>query len=160
MIISFFESFKYIGHLWPIALLRIYLGYFFINAGIDKIHNGFLSQPVLQGILQKWIELGIQHQSYVHFLQDWVSPHWRLFSYLVIFGEVFVGMSFILGFMVRPAALVAIFLNINFLLASGAPGLIVNKVFIAANLTLYLVSAGRCVGLDYYFYKRVRGIWW
>ena len=30
---------------------------------------------------------------------------------------------------------------------------VINKIFIAVNLTLFLASAGRCFGFDYYFYN-------
>jgi thiosulfate dehydrogenase [quinone] large subunit len=160
MIISFFESFKYIGHLWPVSLLRIFVGSIFLRAGLEKIHNGFLQNPVLQDILAKWSLAGTNHPSYAIFLHDWVSPHWKLFSHLVAFGEIFVGLSFILGFMVRPAAVIAIFMNINFMLAAGMEAQVVNTILIVVNLTLLLLSAGRCIGMDYYFYKRVRGLWW
>jgi thiosulfate dehydrogenase [quinone] large subunit len=160
MIISFFESFKYAGHMWPVAILRVYTGIFFLRAGLEKVHNGFLDAPILQGILNKWIQAGSGHPQYVEFLQHWVMPHWQVFSHLVVFGEIFVGISFILGFMVRPAAITAIFMNCNFILAAGVEAQVINALLIAINLTLLLLSAGRCIGFDYYFYKRVRGIWW
>ena len=160
MLISFFESFKYAGHLWPIAILRVYIGCFFLRAGIDKIHNGFLDSPALTEILNKWIQAGAAHPNYVSFLKNFVLPHWQVFSHLVVFGEVFVGLSFIVGFMVRPAALVAIFLNLNFMMAAGLEAQVINGILVCVNLTLLLISAGRCIGFDYYFYKRVRGIWW
>ena len=160
MFISFFESFKYAGHLWPIAILRVYVGVFFLRAGIEKIHSGFLEGPMLQDILNKWIQASSSHPQYVDFLQHWVLPHWQVFSHVVVFGEIFVGMSFILGLMVRPAAIAAIFMNFNFMLAAGSEAQVINTVLIVVNLTLLLVSAGRCIGFDYYFYKRVRGIWW
>jgi len=168
MFISFFESFKYLGHLWPIALLRIYIGYFFLLAGISKVEKNYLHSPALTDQIQSWIAAGPHDEKYVHFLQTWVLTHWQVFSYLVVTGEIMVGVAFILGFMVRPAALVAIFLNWNFLLA-GIPA---NRkfqfrkiatsaaAFIAINLMFFFISAGRCIGFDYYFFKKVRGFWW
>lgn len=160
MIISFFESFKYLGHIWPIALLRIYTGMFFFNAGMHKLKSGFLESPQLTDILKKWIESGVMDPGYAIFIQNHVLTHWKIVSSLVVFGEIGVGLAFIVGFMVRPAALAAILMNVNFLLAAGNPAATTNKLFIMINLTLFLVSAGRCVGLDYYFYKKIRGIWW
>ncbi len=160
MIIAFFESFRYMGHLWPIALLRIYAGVLFFNAGMSKLSKGFLEQPLLQQTINHWIESGSADHGYVGFLQNWVLPHWQVFSYMVVFGEIAVGLSFILGFMVRPAALGALLMNINFLFAAGESAAPINKLFIAVNSALFLLSAGRCFGVDYYFYKRVRGFWW
>jgi thiosulfate dehydrogenase [quinone] large subunit len=47
MLISFFESMKYMGHLWPIALFRLYVGYIYVSTALAKIQQGFLEQPVL-----------------------------------------------------------------------------------------------------------------
>lgn len=160
MIISFFESFKYLGHIWPVALLRIFTGLFFFNAGLAKLKSGFLQQPHILDTLQKWIDSGAMDPGYILFVQRYVMGHWQIFSSLVVFGELAVGAAFVLGFMVRPAALGAILMNVNFLMAAGQQAAPVNKAFLMINITLFLVSAGRCAGFDYYFYKRIRGIWW
>ncbi len=160
MFISFFESFKYLGHLWPIALLRIYFGYVFLQAGIYKIKHDFLTTPALQTILDGWVKAAPHQDSYTQFLQNWVIPHWQVFSYMVVSAEVLIGICYILGFFVRPAAIIAIILNLNILLAGGAEVAAVNQVFIAVNAALLMVGAGRCLGFDYHFYKRIRGIWW
>lgn len=160
MIISFFESIKYLGHLWPVCILRIWTGFYFLNAGLGKWSGQFLSEPKLLAIVNSWIENPAMAQGYRGFLEHWVIPHWQVFSYAVVIGEIAVGVSFILGFMVRPAALGGLLMNINFLFAAGMSSAAINKVFIVIHLTLFLLSAGRCLGIDYYFYKRVRGFWW
>lgn len=160
MFVSFFESFKYTGHLWPVALLRIYAGFTFFNASISKIEQHYLSTPALPTVLQQWLQAGPHNEAYVHFLQTYVLTHWQLFSYLVVTGEFAVGLCYLVGFMVRPAAVVAIFLNYNFLLAGSPPTVIINKLFIAISLCLFFSAAGRCFGFDYYFYKKIRGFWW
>jgi thiosulfate dehydrogenase (quinone) large subunit len=160
MFIAFFESFKYIGHTWPVALLRMYVGYFFFNAGMTKVQHNFLSNPVLQTQIQTWLAAGPHNEHYVAFLNNTVLTHWQVFSYLVVTGEILIGLSYILGFMVRPAALIAIFLNLNFMLAAPPETVALNKIFIAINAMFFLISAGRGLGFDYYFFKKVRGFWW
>jgi thiosulfate dehydrogenase [quinone] large subunit len=34
------------------------------------------------------------------------------------------------------------------------------KTILAIHLILAWVGAGRCLGFDYYFFKRRRGFWW
>lgn len=160
MLISFFESFKYVGHLWPVALLRVYTGWFFLSAGIHKVEQQFLTSPVLQTTIEKWISNGAVVQHYAPFLQNLVLTHWQVFSYLVVTSEIAIGLCYIVGFMVRPAALVAIFLNLNILMAGGPEVAMINKIFIAISACLFLLAAGRCVGFDYYFFKKIRGFWW
>src|ERR1700677_1542639 len=106
MIISFFESFKYAGHLWPIALLRMYVGVFFLHSGLQKVDQNYLKSPVLSSTIQDWMDKGaIQYAGYARFLQTWVITHWQMASYFLVTTEVAIGLCFILGFMVRPAAL-------------------------------------------------------
>lgn len=125
-----------------------------------KYHSNYLTEPILLETLYKWMSHGIENQGYLTFLQNVVLPHHQLFSYLVVLGEVAVGLSFIFGFLVRPASLGAMIMNINFLLAAGLEAKTVNSLMIAINLVLFFTAAGRCFGFDYYFYKKYRGIWW
>lgn len=148
------------GHLWPIALLRIYTGLFFLKAGLRQVHAGVLNNPVLQSTMQKWIDEHPQNHKLFIALQNWFLSHWQVTSHAVVVAQIIVGICFIIGFMVRPAALLAIILCLDFMAAVGSEMVNLNKIFIALNAALFLVAAGRCVGFDYYFYKRVRGIWW
>lgn len=160
MIIAYLESIKYLGLMWPVALLRIFMGYYFLEEAIGRINSGFLTNPVLQEVLRKWCDGSHGVPAYEGFIENFVLPHWQVFSHLAVFGGMAVGLSYIFGLMVRPASLVAILLSVNFLMATGPDTLILNKILIAINVMFLLSSPGRCLGFDYYFYKRVRGIWW
>jgi thiosulfate dehydrogenase [quinone] large subunit len=61
---------------------------------------------------------------------------------------------------VRPVAILAVILSLNMLVISGNQFDDMYKTFIAIHLMMAWVGAGRCLGLDYYFFKRRRGIWW
>ena len=148
------------GHLWPIALLRIYVGAFFLEAGIKRVQEGVLQNPILQSTMQKWIVDHPHNQRYLELFQNWLISHWQFTSQVVVVAQIVVGVSFIIGLFVRPAALLAILLSLNFMAAVGSEAVSFNKIFVVLNLVLFLVAAGRCFGFDYYFYKRVRGFWW
>ncbi len=115
---------------------------------------------MLTEILSGWAELPGTSPSYHSFLHDWVIPHWQLFAYILTFGEMAIGISYVIGFLVRPASLAAMILLINIMLGQGPESYTIGEIYFAANAMIFMVSAGRCVGFDYYFYKRVRGIWW
>ncbi len=148
------------GHLWPIALLRIYVGYFFLQAGVHRIEEGVLRNPLIQGSLQNWMSTHPQDHHFFVIFQNWLLTHWQLTSEALVMAQIMTGICFIIGFMVRPAALVAIFLSLDFMTAVGSEAASLNKILIALNAALFLVAAGRCYGFDYYFYKRIRGLWW
>ena len=147
------------GHLWPIALLRIYIGVFFLQTGVHHIQEGILKNPAFDSSMQRWSSTG-HELKILSLLHDFLSNHWPLVSQIGVIALVMVGICYILGFMVRPTALIAIALSFNFMMGADVEMIWINKIFIALNAALFFVGAGRCFGFDYYFYKRVRGIWW
>ncbi|MCB0739248.1 MAG: hypothetical protein KDC92_17190, partial [Bacteroidetes bacterium] len=74
--------------------------------------------------------------------------------------EFGLGICLLVGYLVRPASILAILLNLFLIWISPPHMALLYKTFIAVNITLGWLGAGRCIGFDYYFYKRMRGIWW
>lgn len=161
MIIAFLESFKYRGHLWPIALLRIYVGTFFLHMGIRHMQEGVSVHPIFQGVVQRFAAESHFSSSVLIALQSWLLNHGQLINQIGLIVLFIIGVSFVLGFMVRPSALMALALTYNFMLAEkGMDDFWLYEVLMALTLAFFFVAAGRCWGFDYYFYKRVRGLWW
>jgi thiosulfate dehydrogenase (quinone) large subunit len=160
VLVSFFESVKYVGHLFPIALLRVYLGYFYVNQAVASYGSDFLTQPKLAEQATYWLPRSPAPQWYQAFLHDWLVPNWQAGAYFLTVGEFLIGISFILGYLVRPFALLGVFLNLNLLWIMGPEMAPFHKTCVAVHLVLAWLGAGRCLGLDYYFYKRRRGLWW
>ena len=78
---------------------------------------------------------------YASFLQSVVLPNAALFSYLVTFGEVLIGLGLIFGVLTGIAAFFGVFMNLNFLLAGAVS---INPVIGA--LAIFLVLAWRIAG--------------
>ena len=97
---------------------------------------------------------------YKEFLDKVVVPNWQVFAYCVVYFGFLVGISFILGFFVRPVALIAALVTLNFIYNSGPEIIELHKLHLVLFLILAWLGAGRCMGLDYFFYKRDRGMWW
>lgn len=160
MLYAFFESFKYVGHLFPIAFLRVYLGYYWINVAAHIYNNGLFTASIYVEDLKS--ELAVSHISewYKSILEVVVFPNWHFFSNFIVGAQFLVGLSLILGFLVRPMCLVGIIISLHYVFFSPEQVDILYMTFNAVFITLLWVGAGRCLGLDYYFYKRNRGIWW
>lgn len=161
MLVSFFESAKYIGHLIPVAFMRIFVGYYFFQEAMLKGANGFLTEPRLARWIDSYVSTtGAASGWYESFLVDVVVPNWQIFAYSIYFVEFLIGISFVLGFMVRPITLIGLFLSVNYLhiMVDGPDSLY--RFLIALFFTMGWVGAGRCLGVDYFFFKRNRGIWW
>lgn len=160
MLSSFFESIKYVGHLYPIAVLRIYLGYHFLSLSIERLENQFLVQPRLAAQIMDYLPEADLPSWYTDSVQTIVVPNWQLFAHALVYAQLAIGFSLLLGFLVRPATLIGMLLSFNAVLLGGPQNLLLNQTFLALFLVLFWLGAGRCLGFDYFFYKRQRGIWW
>jgi thiosulfate dehydrogenase (quinone) large subunit len=157
---AYFESIKYVGHLLPISFLRIFLGYFYIDLAIKdwkfySIGNGGLADLFVEALnkpaLPSWYRL---------LLSEHIIPNWQTFAFILIGLQFAVGISYILGYVVRPTSLLAVFVCLNYLSLKSVDQEIFFKLLIACHILLAWVGAGRCLGIDYYFFKRRRGMWW
>lgn len=112
--------------LW--TLLRIWLGYEWLQAGWGKITNpagvwvgdkaGAAITGFLNGALTKTQGDHPDVQGwYASFIQTVALPNAELFSYMVAYGEVLVGVALILGIFTGIAAFFGGVMNANFLFA-------------------------------------------
>jgi uncharacterized membrane protein YphA (DoxX/SURF4 family) len=134
----------------PLAglLARLYSGYFFLKFGLQKATGGF-GGAALRQTLEGWAG-ETRYGLYVPLMKAIFIPHAEVFAFLVAAGEILVGALLLLGCATRLAALIGMFLCVNFLLASGIPLLSVENpvVFIVLLATTYATAAGRSLGLD------------
>ncbi|WP_066298867.1 DoxX family protein [Bacillus sp. FJAT-29937] len=100
------------------TVLRVWLGIQWIEAGWGKVTGGFEAGGFIQGAIAK---AGGDHPAvqgwYAAFLENFAAPNADLFSTLVAYGEVLVGIGLILGAATIPALIAGAFMNLNFLLA-------------------------------------------
>ena len=102
MFVSFFESLRYVGHLLPIAFLRIYVGVYFLSEAFEHLSGNFLLLPELASSLSGWLlKVELPHW-YLNILENIFLPNWQLFAYLITVIKLVIGVSFIFGFLVSP----------------------------------------------------------
>jgi len=136
------------------------MGMYYLKDALAKYQLGFTDQPLLSNWITEGLAFSTAPHWYQEFLSRLVAPNWEIFALFVFLVQFSLGISFIIGYLVRPFSIIAIFMALN-LISLGNPAMIdMNKAFIAINILLCWAGAGRCIGLDYYFYKRVRGILW
>ena len=140
---------------WLWLIIRVYMGYEWFFAGWVKIKNpawvganaGGAIKGFLSGALQKMTGSHPDvSAAYGYFIQHVALPNAVLFSYLVAFGEVLVGIALILGLFTGVAAFFGAFMNVNYLFAGTIS---TNPVMLLLQLLLILAwrTAG-WVGLD------------
>ena len=149
---------------WLWLIVRLYVGYQWIAAGFDKLTGYSISIGSFgkstgaawvfnaqQGVAMKGFAMGAIAKAsspspavqgwYAEFLRNVVVPNATLFSYMVTFGEVLIGLGLIFGALTGIAAFFGVFMNLNFLLAGTVS---INPVI--GMLALLLVLAWRVAG--------------
>lgn len=159
-ILRFLFSDKRVAWLW--LIIRIYIGWEWLVAGWEKVINpvwvgdkaGVAVTGFLNGALAKTAGA---HPSvagwYADFIKTIALPNTEIFSYLVSFGELFVGIGLILGAVTGIAAFFGALMNVNYLLAgtvSVNPSMLVLQFF----LILAWRSAG-WLGLDRFLLPKI-----
>jgi thiosulfate dehydrogenase [quinone] large subunit len=148
--------------LW--TLVRLYVGYEWLIAGWGKLTNpagvwvgekaGTAVTGFLNGALTKTDGAHPDVQGYfAWFIQNIALPNATLFSYLVTFGEIAVGIALIMGLFTGIAAFFGGFMNASYLLAgtvSTNP-----MLFILATLLVLAWRTAGYWGLDYWVLPRV-----
>ncbi|HLZ59967.1 MAG TPA: DoxX family membrane protein [Ktedonosporobacter sp.] len=157
---------------WLWLIVRLYVGYEWFTAGFEKMTGYSLTFDSTFGkqIGSPWIFSGHDGAAmtgfvggalklasgahpavqgwYASFLQSFVLPNAAVFSYVITFGEVLVGLGLIFGVLTGIAAFFGLFMNLNFLFAGAVS---INPVI--GSLAVFLVLAWRVggyYGLDRY----------
>ncbi len=142
---------------WFWLIVRVYVGWQWLEAGWAKIHEqvwvGNRAGGALTGFLNGAIaKTGGAHPDvqswYGWFLSHVILPHAAFWSHVVSYGEVLVGIALIVGVLTGIAAFFGFFMNLNYLLAGTVSS---NPVLLI--LALGLVLAWRVagyLGLDYW----------
>ena len=138
-------------------ILRLYVGWEWLTAGWGKVVNpawtgngaGSAVQGFLAGALVKTAGAHPDVSGwYAAFIKSVALVHPVVFSYLVAYGELLVGVALILGIFTGIASFFGAFMNINYLFAGTVS---VNPILLL--LQLFLMFAWRTagwLGLDRY----------
>lgn len=150
---------------WLWLAVRLYVGYEWLNAGIGKLKSpawvdgsGTALKGFVSGALSKTAGSHPDVQAwYASFLQSFVLPNAGWFSYIIVGGEILIGIALILGLLVGIAAFFGTFMNMNFLLAGAVS---INPILIFWQLLLILAwRIAGWYGLDRFLLKYLGTPW-
>lgn len=151
---------------WFWLLVRLYVGYEWFMAGWEKFGNsvwvgdkaGTAIKGFLMGALAK---ASGDHPDvagwYASFINNFALHHTIGFSYLIVYGEMAVGLALILGIFTGIAAFFGTFMNLNYLLAGTVS---INPILLL--LQLFLILAWRTagwIGLDRWVLPKLGTPW-
>lgn len=131
---------------WPIVLLRVYTGIFFLYHGWSKITRDDFGVTGFLGAVSE-NTFGF----YRPFVDAVVLPNQGLFAFLVGYGELALGVALILGLATRYAAFAGAFMVLNFWFAKGQ-GILEGQnhdvIWVVILIVLGGLHAGRIMSLD------------
>lgn len=151
---------------WLWLLVRLWLGYKWIDAGIGKVSNpawtqtgeavkGFWTNAVL---IPETGRAAISFDWYRSFLNMMLDMEaYRFMAPLIAYGEVIIGVALVLGLFTGITAFFGGFLNWNFMMAGTAS---TNPVlFVLAILLIMAWKVAGYIGLDYYLLPTLGTPW-
>lgn len=143
-------------HLWPITLLRVYTGVFFLYYGFGKVRNPQFADG-LAGFVSGRLE---ESAGFIRpFLETVVLPNNGLFAVLVAWGELAVGLALILGLATRWASIAGALMVGAFWATKGQGFLDAQNhdvIWFMIFVVLASVHAGRAHSLDERLAQRFR----
>ena len=137
-----------IAHLWPITLLRVYTGVFFLYYGFGKVSRGNFADG-LEGFVSGRLENSFAF--FRPFLEAVVLPNKGLFAFLVSWGEFAIGVALIVGLATRWASLAGALMVACFWFAKGQGFLDAQNhdaIWFVIFIVLAAVHAGRSHSID------------
>ncbi|OUN00069.1 MAG: Crp/Fnr family transcriptional regulator [Paenibacillaceae bacterium ZCTH02-B3] len=104
-----------------LAVLRIYLGWLWLDAGWHKVVDGFdasgyLRNAVANPVVDKATGEAL-YPNFVAFLEHVALPNVGMINFLVAWGELLIGLGLILGVLTSAAAFFGLMLNFLFMFA-------------------------------------------
>ena len=136
---------------WIWLIARLYIGYTWLEAGIEKMSSPAWTQTgaALKGFWTSAVAIpaapakpAINYAWYRAFLQWLLNIQaYTWFAKLIVFGELLIGVALIIGLFVGIAAFFGAFLNWNYLMAGAVS---VNPVMLI--ITIGLILAWKTAG--------------
>jgi len=144
-------------YLWHVVILRAYIGGYLLYQGSRKFLRDFPHSDWVGRQIGDLIEVDL-FSWYKDFLLSVVSLHEVLFGYLVMYGEILIGLSLILGLLTRFSSFMGIIMFINYVLgpgmARGGSTSGQTLTFLVSMIVLFLSNPGRTLGLDAFLFAK------
>lgn len=142
-----------------LTLIRLWLGVNWVKGGFEKIAGGFSAKGFIVNAIHNPVMDPTGNQAfpwYTEFLKITTGngAHTDIFSFLVGWGELLIGLGLIFGTLTLAAAFFGLFLNFSYLLAGTIS---VNPTYIVLQFILLFGGANSAkLGLDYWVMPKIK----
>ncbi|WP_078393133.1 DoxX family protein [Shouchella patagoniensis] len=133
-----------------LLFVRLYLGWQWFSSGLGKITgDGFNASGFLAVAVENPVRSGsgaIAYPWYNSFIETIVLPNAEIFSFIVMWGELLVGLGLIVGLFTTTAAFFGGTMNVSFMLA----GTVSTNPIMLLLAILLMIGKGKsgAIGLD------------
>ncbi|WP_349407389.1 DoxX family protein [Pseudalkalibacillus sp. SCS-8] len=150
MMINFLRTNK--GARYVLTLIRIYLGFVWLQASWGKITGSFDATGYLKGALSKAEGEHPAVQSWwANFIEHVALPNVSIINFLVPWGEFLVGVALILGVFTTFSVLMGLIMNFSYIF-SGSAGQ--NPSMIILGFLIIVAGSNAAVlGLDRWIFR-------
>lgn len=140
------------GRKW-LAILRIYLGAYFIHQSLGKFTASYIGE--FSRMVSRWSH-DASFAWYRTFLDQYVAPHSKFFAYATAVGEFYVGVALLVGFLSGLAAILGLAVYLNYTLGNFHSETLWNySTIMMCLLVILFTGAGRVMGLDKYLARKI-----
>ncbi|MTV82787.1 DoxX family membrane protein [Secundilactobacillus folii] len=143
--------------MWLTTLIRLYLAYEWISGGVEKITSGFSAKGFIMGAINHPVmtpENTQAYKLYTAFLKSVVAPNVNVFSFVVSWGELLVGLGLLFGALATAAAFFGMLMNFAYLFAGTVS---VNPLFLILEFIILVAGYNASkIGLDHWIVPWMR----
>jgi len=145
----------FLGIMW---LMEVTVGHNWKIGGLDSGPNPRWMGPAAGEAVRESAASAITDGTYswaASIFDSIIVPNAEFFSYLTITLQIIFGVAFVIGFAVRPLALVALVMDVNIMMLGNSR---IPPFFTALHLFVLVSGAGQYYGLDGWILGRLRAV--
>jgi thiosulfate dehydrogenase [quinone] large subunit len=139
------------AYLFP---LRLFIGIGWVRASLEKlIEAGWNDGSSLVAFFNQQVSGNhVYFPFYQALIRDIFAPHALSLSWVIMIGQVLVGVSVLAGFFTNFALICGLFMNFNFIFAGEVTP---SAFYIVIQMALFIGNAGAIFGVDQFLSRRI-----
>jgi thiosulfate dehydrogenase (quinone) large subunit len=135
--------------------LRLFIGVGWIRASLEKLVSGsWMNGSALKEFFNQQLASGlVVFPFYKRLITTVFAPNALTMSWVILVGQMLVGLAILLGFLTNFALIWGLFMNLNFILAGRVNP---SAFYIVIQVALLVANAGAVLGLDRLLSRRLQ----
>ena len=139
------------AYLFP---LRLFIGIGWVRAGLEKyIDANWQNGSALVTFFNQQVSGGhVSFPFYQAMIRNFFTPQALSLSWVIMIGQLLVGIAVLAGFFTNFALLCGVFMNFNFIFAGQVNP---SAFYIVIQMALFIGNAGAIIGIDQFLSRKI-----